>query len=60
MAHQSLFLLELEGSNDDSWNLHWFLCSGLSTLRSGYWSGVVFAVLALGVGSSYMGWFNLG
>jgi hypothetical protein len=44
-----------------SWSLHWFMLWFKQRFEDGLIGIiVVFAVLALGAGSSYMGWFNLG
>lgn len=44
-----------------SWTLHWFMLWFKQRFEDGVIGLiVVFAVLALGAGSSYMGWFNLG
>ena len=44
-----------------SWTLHWFMLWFKQRFEDGVIGLiVVFAVLVLGAGSSYMGWFNLG
>ncbi len=44
-----------------SWSLHWFMLWFKQRFEDGLIGLViVFAILALGAGSSYMGWFNLG
>jgi hypothetical protein len=44
-----------------SWSIHWFMLWFKQRFEDGIIGLiVVFAVLALGAGSSYMGWFNLG
>jgi hypothetical protein len=44
-----------------SWTMHWFMLWFKQRFEDGLIGIiVVFAILALGAGSSYMGWFNLG
>ncbi|PZX50453.1 hypothetical protein LV84_04015 [Algoriphagus ratkowskyi] len=44
-----------------SWTLHWFMLWFKQRFEDGLIGvGIVFAILLLGGGSTYMGWFNLG
>jgi len=44
-----------------SWSIHWFMLWFKQKFEDSFIGlGVVFAVLLLGAGSSYYGWFNLG